>query len=196
MKNIIYIIVIIVTTNIYSQQIPGTTSPDPIPSIIIPMENYEYDDYQENCYIQDTLNKQEFWEGTWEYTNGNTTFKIVLEVIEMYYNHWSPDNRKYYTDDLFGGYYYKENGVIMTDQLEYDTEILYPTENPLSIGIGGDDNTYIHIMFNDPVDNNNSGKAFLKLLPNSTTQATWTIDISTGYSSTCTLPNNIILTKL
>jgi len=196
MKKIIYIITIIITSTVYGQQdLPGSTTPDPTPSVVIPMETYEYDNYQEDCYIKDTLNTMDFWEGTWEYSNGNTTFRIVLEKVEMYYNHWRPDNKRYYTDELFGGYYYKENNVIITDQLIYDTEILYPFLNPLYLNGIYDNNTTIRLRFEDPIDNNSFGYVLLKLLPNNTTQATWIIDISTGYSNTCTLPNNVILTK-
>ncbi len=144
MKNIINIIVLLLTISTFAQLPVDPTNPTP--SITLPRSNYDDSQFQQNCYIKDTLNEINFWEGTWVYNDGNTTFRIILEKVEMYYQNWRPDNEKYFTDEMFGGYFYKNNGVVITDQWNYDNDIFYPFTNPLSGNGNFNNNTGLRLV--------------------------------------------------
>ncbi|WP_179377381.1 DUF6705 family protein [Winogradskyella wichelsiae] len=58
-----------------------------------------------NAYYKDLNNQLNDFEGTWLYTNGTTSLKIVLEKKLMIYN------GEYYEDLIVGEYQYIENGV-------------------------------------------------------------------------------------
>lgn len=62
---------------------------------------------QENSYYKDLNNVLNTFEGTWLYTNGNTSLKIVLVKLEMCYGY----NSGFYQDLMVGGYQYIEDGV-------------------------------------------------------------------------------------
>ena len=62
-----------------------------------------------NSYYKDVNNTLNTFEGTWLYTNGNTSLKIILVKKEMY--HYQAGTRDYYEDLLVGGYQYIEDGV-------------------------------------------------------------------------------------
>ncbi|WP_046759136.1 DUF6705 family protein [Kordia jejudonensis] len=66
---------------------------------------------QENAYYKDINNVLDAFEGTWLYTNGNTSFKIVLVKKTMYFN------GKYYEDIMIGEYQYIRNGVELINTL-------------------------------------------------------------------------------
>ena len=57
-----------------------------------------------NAYYKDVNNTLNNFEGTWLYTSGNTSLKIVLVKSTYYFN------GKYYEDLLIGGYQYTVNG--------------------------------------------------------------------------------------
>lgn len=59
----------------------------------------------ENAYYKDVNNYLNAFEGTWIYTNGADSFKIVLVKKEMGYT------GSFYKDHLIGEYQYIENGV-------------------------------------------------------------------------------------
>ena len=59
----------------------------------------------QNAYYKDTHNILNSFVGTWLYTNGNTSMKIVLVKKTMLYND------EYYEDILYGEYRYVENGI-------------------------------------------------------------------------------------
>ena len=66
----------------------------------------EWDGYeQQNAYYKDLNNLLNTFEGTWLYTNGNDTLKIVLIKSTMF------NNGDYYEDIMIGGYQYIENGI-------------------------------------------------------------------------------------
>jgi len=77
----------------------------------------------ENAYYKDTSNFINPFEGTWVYTNGNTSFKIVLIKETMLYT------GKFYVDYLSGEYQYIENGVEKANTLN--------NTDPYAQGIGG-----------------------------------------------------------
>ena len=58
-----------------------------------------------NAYYKDLNNDLNPFEGTWLYTNGNTSLKMVLVKKTMYFN------GKYFEDLIIGEYQYIENGV-------------------------------------------------------------------------------------
>ncbi|WP_157509865.1 DUF6705 family protein [Flavobacterium denitrificans] len=58
-----------------------------------------------NSYRKDTKKQLEAYEGTYVYTNGTTTWKIVLQKKKESYN------RVYFEDLLIGEYQYIENGI-------------------------------------------------------------------------------------
>jgi hypothetical protein len=73
-------------------------------SLIISLEDWDGDE-QQNAYYKDLDNVLNGFEGTWLYTNGNTSLKITLTKNIQYFN------GKFYEDIIVGGYQYIENGV-------------------------------------------------------------------------------------
>ncbi|HLO72803.1 MAG TPA: DUF6705 family protein [Flavobacterium sp.] len=62
-------------------------------------------------YLKDTYNLLNPFEGIYEYTNGNTSFKIVLvKKVQQY-------NGEYYEDLIIGEYQYIENGIVKVNTL-------------------------------------------------------------------------------
>ncbi|EMY79884.1 hypothetical protein pgond44_14668 [Psychroflexus gondwanensis ACAM 44] len=59
----------------------------------------------DNSYYKDVNNTLNNFEGTWLYTNGNTSLKIILVKSTQYFN------GDFYEDLLIGGYQYIENRV-------------------------------------------------------------------------------------
>jgi len=62
-----------------------------------------------NSYYKDANNTLNTFKGTWLYSNGNTSLKIILVKKEMY--HYQAGTRSYYEDLLVGGYQYIKDGV-------------------------------------------------------------------------------------
>ena len=93
MKHIYILIGILITISCKAQ------------SSIIDIENYTFSKSQENAYYKDINNYFNDFEGTWLYTNGTTTFKIILKKRVMRYT------GKFYKDEVTGEYQYIENGV-------------------------------------------------------------------------------------
>nr|WP_148638307.1 DUF6705 family protein [Olleya sp. ITB9] len=69
------------------------------------METTFSSDVPVNAYYKDANNILNNFEGTWLYTNGNNSLKIILVKSTQHFN------GKYYEDLLIGGYQYIENGV-------------------------------------------------------------------------------------
>ncbi len=82
-------------------------------SPIIDIEDYSYRNAQEGAYYKDINNYFNVFEGTWLYTEGTTSFKIVLEKKEM-----RPNDIVYYKDYVSGEYQYIENGVERINTLD------------------------------------------------------------------------------
>jgi hypothetical protein len=64
-----------------------------------------------DAYYKDVDSLQNQFVGSWKYTNGPTTFKIVLSKFNTHYN------GKYYEDIIVGEYEYYENGVLKISTL-------------------------------------------------------------------------------
>ncbi len=72
---------------------------------VFDIEDFESKD-SIGAYHKDTKNVLDPFEGTYVYTSGNTTFKLVLQKKIM-----SNMNNYYYEDLIIGEYQYIENGV-------------------------------------------------------------------------------------
>ena len=74
-------------------------------SPIIDIEDFYIDPKVDNAYYKDINNYFNDFEGTWLYTNGNTSLKIVLIKQSMLYT------GRFYVDYIGGEYQYIENGL-------------------------------------------------------------------------------------
>lgn len=104
MKNITYILILVFLTTISNAQSP-----------ILPKYDNSYYGDVNNAYYKDINSIHNQYVGTWLYTNGNTSLKIILKKKTMIY-HIGHTNT-YYTDDLVGEYQYIENGVDLVNTL-------------------------------------------------------------------------------
>lgn len=93
MKNILLIIALIISS-VCRAQSPIIQSNNGLP----------YGDVR-NAYYKDIDNLLNQFEGTWVYTNSNSSLKITIVKKIMSYN------GKYYEDYLIGDYQYIENGI-------------------------------------------------------------------------------------
>lgn len=98
MKNTIKIIIALISINCYCQ--------NPVIDILS-------DDGSAltGAYYKDVNNLLNTYEGTWLYTNGNTSLKIVMvKKVQQY-------NGRYYEDLIIGEYEYIVNGVVVISTL-------------------------------------------------------------------------------
>lgn len=73
-------------------------------SPILPLDSIGWRN-NENTYYKDVNNTLNNFEGTWLFTNNNTSLKIILVKSTQNFN------GNYYEDLLTGGYQYIENGI-------------------------------------------------------------------------------------
>lgn len=106
MKNIIKIMLLVLT--ITSCKAQNT----------YPLSSFQPKHLKNNNYIKDTENAYNNFVGTWQWTDGNSTFTIKLQKVE----HWKMPNDTYYKDIIFGGYKYILNGNLIIDKLIFITE--------------------------------------------------------------------------
>lgn len=145
------------------------------------------------AYLKDDANKMDPWVGTWQYSNGNTVFKIVFKKIVQYHitTTINGESVDYYADILNGGYYYMENGIVKTNHLTYTDQLWSP------IILGGNYqsmDTNFTLYYREIDKSSLSGSlVHLTLLPGSTTQAKWVFD--SAKKRNYSVPDNIILTK-
>lgn len=78
---------------------------------IISLEEWDGEE-QTNAYYKDLNNELNAFEGTWLYTNGNTSLTIVLEKVTMFFN------GDYYEDLIVGEYKYVEDGIEKVNTLD------------------------------------------------------------------------------
>jgi hypothetical protein len=119
MKKILYIIPILILAFSCKAQSP-----------IINIEDQTGDDI-EGAYYKDTNNLLDPFVGTYIYTNGNTSLKIVLQKKTM-----SSMNNYYFEDLLIGEYQYVENGVEKVNTLN-QLSINYADQSKHSINGNG-----------------------------------------------------------
>jgi len=79
-------------------------------SPIFPLDDW-YNE-QPNAYYKDIQNELDTFTGTWLYTNGSTSWRIVLNIEEMFFN------ETYYEDLITGEYQYIEDGIEIINTLE------------------------------------------------------------------------------
>ena len=115
-----YIIIILAILTVYACKAQMTT-----------VSTYDANHFGNNgTYYKDTYNDYNRFEGTWLYTNGNTSFKLVLQKKEMVH-FLEPDfNMDYYVDMIAGEYQYIENGVELVNTLSNlsNTDNIYNIE--------------------------------------------------------------------
>lgn len=79
----------------------------------------EAHDFQAGNYYKDINNKLNPYVGTWLYTNGNNSLKIIIQKREhIYYS-----NSNYYEDYLVGEFQYIENGVEIINRLSLINDV-------------------------------------------------------------------------
>ena len=71
----------------------------------------------ENAYYKDLNSDLDRFTGSWLYSNGSTSFKIVIDKKIMKYNTFS----NIYEDLLIGEYRYVEDGVVKVNTLDLMT---------------------------------------------------------------------------
>ena len=106
MKNIIKLIIILISYSSYAQ--------DPIINI-----NNWHGETPNNCYLKYIDNLLNPFEGTWVYTNGNTSLKIVLLKKTMTYR------GGLYEDILIGEYQYIRDGEELFNSLS-EIDVVLP----------------------------------------------------------------------
>jgi len=133
-------------------------------SPIIDIETLDFKTSTDNAYYKDVNNFYDDFEGTWLYTNGTTSFKIVLAKEEMLYS------GKYYMDDIAGEYQYIENGTELintlsnTDQYQksiWGSRLIKKTVRPICDDCPSDERR-LRIAFSDRTRNNLNARVTLK----------------------------------
>ena len=81
---------------------------------IVPLESYD-GTREPNSYYQDINNVLDPFIGTWEFTEGSTTFRIVLNKAIM--TEVPNTEVPYFEDILYGEYKYVQNNVVMINTL-------------------------------------------------------------------------------
>lgn len=115
---------------------------------------------RDGVYYKDIDNDYNCFEGTWLYTNGNTTLTVTLQKKVM--KHIQDSDFNYYTDAIVGEYKYIENGIEKINTLPnlnqdyedpYDYNITGGTisknQDPLCSNCGPDD-IKVKCSFSDP----------------------------------------------
>lgn len=158
-----------------------------------------------NAYYKDLDNNFGQFMGSWIYTNGNTSFKIVIQKKEM-----TRSGRGYFEDMLIGGYQYIKNGVEkvntfsnlntdFSDPWDYNIvgKSMQPgkTANPLCNDCAITDKKVVRLYLTDPLNHldaelylrymgNNQMNIYLRqrmiIVPPGTTMATYIMTVPTG----------------
>jgi len=98
MKNIL---ILILLTFIFSLPMPAQSS-------LRSLENWN-GEIEQGAYYKDLNNVMDNFEGTWLYTNGTTSLKIILVKKTMFFD--EEYYEQYYEDLMIGEYQYIENGI-------------------------------------------------------------------------------------
>jgi len=111
MKNTLILLTFIFSLPMYAQ------------SSLRSLENWN-GEIEQGAYYKDLNNVMDNFEGTWLYTNGTTSLKIILVKKTMFFD------EEYYEDLMIGEYQYIENGIekintlsLLNQNLGYDHEI-------------------------------------------------------------------------
>jgi hypothetical protein len=163
---------------------------------IISMNDFDYGSV-ENAYYKDLENFLDQFEGTWLYTNGNTSLKIVLQKKGMFYSQFGL--KKYFADFIVGEYQYIENS---TEKVNTLSNLLFIHNNIINYNINGNiqknNETYpkcpectinferLLVDFNEPTRRNVTGldarMVFRKFVENGITKLkVWFYMVSPSY---------------
>ena len=171
-----------------------------------PLSNYDSRNLKNNNYIKDTQGVLNPFVGTWEWSNGTTSFRVVLTKEE----HWNGGNTdNYYTDKILGGYRYIENGNLIVDKLIYTTNFTTDTStwsafSSILGGVSYPDTNILNISVSDVIKGKDC-RATMILQPNTNgnLQAIWSLfdqETSNYYGAIkqqgFSIPTDVILTKL
>lgn len=118
MKNLILIIFCLTFFSCKAQSVEGLHNPT----------NYGYSGY----YYKDLYNDLDFFEGTWVYSNANTSLTIVFLKKEM--KQIQRGSVLYYMDAIIGEYHYIENGIEKINTL---SNLVNNHDNPYDYNITG-----------------------------------------------------------
>ena len=193
MKNLFLTIIISFSFIFCKAQVPANAPIIPLHTVT---SSDDFSLINNGSHYKDTENRYQQWVGTWQYQNGNTLFKIVIEKVEGVY---FPLNSGHfinpitcYVDLLVGKYYYEENGVVISNHLTY----VDPKTAPLYFNYPNNINSKINLHYKEYEKRPglSGGPVIFTLIPGSTTQAKWEFDPvkKRNYS----VPDNVILTKL
>ncbi|MEX2349795.1 MAG: DUF6705 family protein, partial [Flavobacteriaceae bacterium] len=127
MKPIFFILLLIFTISCKAQT-------------IVPLNTSVFDSPSGIYYKKDLNNELNKFEGTWKYTNGNTSFTMVLEK-KLKVNILG----KYYKDKIVGWYKYIENGQVIINTLLDTNNFRIVHSSRMS-----DDGKRLILFFNDP----------------------------------------------
>ena len=159
-----------------------------------------------NNYIKDTQNIYNNFAGTWQWTNGNSTFTIKLQKVE----YWKMPNDNYYEDLIMGGYKYIDNGNLVVDKLIFTTSFPNPATAATAAGYTKMQGGVIYpnvnkaIMIVSDVIKGKSCMAELTLIPGSTPQIIWHLHDYENYRPASegnkpldfSIPTDVTLTKI
>ena len=193
MKNIVKIILFVLT--IASCKAQNT----------YPLSSFQPKHLNNNNYIKDTQNVYNNFAGTWQWTNGNSTFTIKLQKVE----YWKAPNNNYFKDLILGGYKYVENNIVIVDRLIFTTNFTIDTSTwaefaEMQGGISYPDINELGMVVRDVIKQK-SCMAKLTLLTSGTTpQIQWYLQDFEHYRPSSlgdkpldfSIPTDIILTKL
>jgi len=84
----------------------------------ISLTNVNWLTVPDGAYVKDTDGKLDVFLGTWKWTNGNDEFTVVF-VKKLMYD--GEGTNKYQKDIVMGGYRYINNGVEITNTLNFTT---------------------------------------------------------------------------
>ena len=171
-----------------------------------PLSNFQPKHLKNNNYIKDTENVYDSFEGTWQWTNGTSTFTVKLQKVE----HWKAPNDNYYSDLILGGYKYEENGNVLVDKLTFTTSF---TIDPLTWinfaiiqgGISYPNINELGIIIRDVIKNKSCmAELTLQTGPDGEQQLQWYLHDFQSYRDPSlgpkpldfSIPTNVVLTKL
>ena len=164
------------------------------------------DIYKDNNHIKDFDGILDKFVGTWKWTNpSNSNTYLIVQFFKIL--DWNPNNsRNYYEDKILGNYKYVENGVVITNTLNYNSNDLYSNNHPVIMSnMVGPLFKDLNINMRD-VGKNKTCKADFKIIDlNATTlSANWKMILNEGIrigsgltpiQSGFSIPSGVILTK-
>jgi hypothetical protein len=133
--------------------------------------------------------------GTWIWTSGTDTMKIVLQ--KQFVHHKTPYSFEY--ESLVGWHRYVKNGIQVESSLQYAGTPYSNGYNTLLGGTVGEARRIRFTTFKDLTKNKKTNALFFTLLPNSNILANWNLKSSEGlqtnYQYGFTVPRQMTFSK-